>query len=263
MFRWARALGATLIRSESLHPAIEELADRTGVLLWSDIPVTGDATARGPALQLLKEDILANQSHPSVLLWSIANELPTPATQAEATYVARASSLAHRLDPTRPVGMAVSAWPGVSCQIAYRPLDAIGLNEYFGWYDSGGGATDDREALGTFLDSLRACYPRKALFISEFGFDGTHHGPVEERGTFQFQANSAAYHLRVFASKQWLAGAIYFLLQNAVSFPGYTGGDPFPLPPFNLKGLIDFNGARKPAFSVVSAIYHRVRQIAP
>ena len=158
--------------------------------------------------------------------------------------------------------MAVADWPGVDCQPAWAPLDAIGVNEYFGWYDAGSGLTDDRDALSSFLDSRRTCYRHKALFISEFGFDGARNGPVEERGTYAFQADAVAYHLGVFASKKWLAGAVYFLLADSVSTPGYTGGDPFPRPPLLLKGLIGFNGVQKPAWGVATAIYSRSRRSA-
>ena len=80
--------------------------------------------------------------------------------------------------------MAISNWPGVACQKAYAPLDVIGDNEYFGWFDAGGGGDDDRDALGPFLDFVHACYPTKALMVTEFGFDANRDGPVEERGTY-------------------------------------------------------------------------------
>ena len=41
-WRWfwiARRAGATVIRSQPLAPEIEEMADRDGILIWSDIPV--------------------------------------------------------------------------------------------------------------------------------------------------------------------------------------------------------------------------------
>jgi beta-glucuronidase len=271
LMAWVRALGATVIRSDPLNPEIEEMADRDGILLWSDIPVTQQGNNLDPtqptwptsALALLQQNILANENHPSILVWNIANELPSPATQADAAYIAHAAALAHRLDPTSLASIAVSDWPGLPCQRAYGPLDVIGINEYFGWYDAGEGATADRDALSPFLDTVRACYPSKALLISEFGFDANRNGPVEERGTYQFQANAAAYHLDVFASKQWLSGAIYFLLQDSVSFPGYTGGNPWPDPPFFHKGLLDFEGNPKPAWQVVAAIYKQTIQIEP
>ena len=268
---WVRALGATVIRSDPLNPQIAEMADRDGILLWSDIPVTQQFSNLDPsqptwpasALSLLKQNILANENHPSLLVWNIANELPSPSTSAEGSYIARAAALAHRLDPGSLASMAVGDWPGLPCDPAYAPLDVIGLNEYFGWYDVGGGATDDRDALSPFLDSVRACYPTKALFVSEFGFDANRDGPVEERGTYQLQADAAAFHLGVFASKPWLSGAIYFLLQDSVAYFGYTGGNPWPDPPFLHKGLLDFQGHPKPAWQVVADIYRATTQIAP
>lgn len=268
---WVRSLGATLIRAHyPLNPEIEEMADRDGILLWSEVPVyqVSNTYLNQPgwlsrAHAMLQANITTNENHPSVLVWSIANELPTPPGAAEGSYIASAAALARRLDPTRPVAMAISDWPGVSCQSAYAPLDVIGFNDYFGWFDAGGGTTDDRDALGPFLDSFRACYPTKALMVTEFGFEANRHGPVEERGTYEFQSNSVAYHLGVFATKPWLSGAIYFALQDFAARPGWGGGDPWPDPPFVQKGLVDLYGNLKPAFSVVSAIYHSTIQIAP
>jgi beta-glucuronidase len=269
MIGWVRSLGATVIRADAPNPELAALADRDGLLLWLDVPVNDTVTdqyLQSPAwlAQIhgyLHDSIMANQNHPSVMVWSIGNELATPSTDAEAAYIAGAVSLAHRWDPTRPVGMSISDWPGVDCQPAYAPLDAIGMNEYFGWYDAGGGTTDDRDELSPFLDSLRACYPKQALFVTEFGFEANRSGPTEERGTYQFQANSVAYHLGVFNSKPWLSGAMYFLLQDAVQSPGFTGGNPWPFSPFIYKGLLDFYGHHKPAWNVVSASYHHTVQV--
>jgi beta-glucuronidase len=270
LISWVRTLGADMIRAHyPLGPQLEEMADEDGILLWSEIPVYGATNPylaqpawRHGAQALLADNIAANQNHPSIVVWSIGNELPDPATFGQAAYISGAAALAHRLDPTRPVGMAVSAWPGLACQTAYAPLDVIGVNDYFGWYDAGGGGTDDRDALSSFLDGFRACYPRQAVFVTEFGFEANRNGPYEERGTYQFQANSAAYHLAVFATKPWLSGALYFALQDFAVAPGWTGGNPWPDPPFHQKGLIDLYGNPKPAFAVVAQIYHATRQIA-
>ena len=268
---WEHELGSTVIRSHyPLPPEIQEMADRMGILIWSEVPVyqvgdqyLGQSAWRTRAYSFLQQNILANENHPSVMLWSIGNELPTPVTANEAGYIAGAAALARKLDPTRPVGMAISDWPGVPCQAAYAPLNVIGFNDYFGWFDAGGGGTDDRDQLGPFLDSLRACYPTQAIMITEFGFEANRHGPVEERGTYEFQSDSVAYHLGVFATKSWLSGAIYFALQDFAARPGWGGGDPWPHPPFVQKGLVDLTGNLKPAFAVVSSLYHATAQIAP
>jgi beta-glucuronidase len=270
LVNWVKELGATVIRAHyPVGPEMEEMADRAGILIWSEVPVfqvqaqyLGDRGWLARAHAMLQDNILDNQDHPSILLWSIGNELPSPPTGAEARYISGATAMAHRLDPTRPVGMAVSNWPGLGCQGAWNPLDVIGDNEYFGWFDAGGGGSDDRDGLSPFLDTVRACYPNKAIMITEFGFDGSRDGPVEERGTYEFQANSVAFHLNVFATKRWLSGAIYFALQNYVAFPQYSGGDPRAEPPYNQKGVVDFAGNPKPAFSVMSQIYRATQQIA-
>jgi beta-glucuronidase len=266
---YARGLGATIIRAHyPVGPLMEELADRYGMLIWSEVPAFGipDAILRqrstqAQARQLLTKNVLENQNHPSILLWSIGNELPTPPDSAEATYIKTATKLVHSLDPTRPVGIAIPTWGGMPCSDAYRPLDVIGGNEYFGLFNEGGGTTDDRAQLGPFLDSFRACYPNKALFVTEFGFDGNRNGPVEEYGTYQFQSNMLAYHLGVIGSKPWLAGALIQILQDFASYPGYNGANPYPNTSTNGKGLVDLHGGLKPAFSVVSQIFHSTRQV--
>jgi beta-glucuronidase len=271
LVQWVRELGATVIRSHyPLNPEIEEMADRYGILIWSEIPVyqvqsdyLGEPGWLSRAEGMLRTNILTNQNHPSVMLWSIANELATPVNGPEVHYISVATALAHKLDPTRPVGDAILDWPGVPCQKAYAPLDVIGLNEYFGWFDAGVGASADRDALGPFLDAMRACYPTKAIMVTEFGFDASRDGPVEERGTYAFQADTAAFHLGVFASKPWLSGAIWFALQDFAAKPGWTGGDPRGNPPYVQKGMFDIYGNMKPGFAVLSQLYHSTAQITP
>ncbi len=272
MVGWVRELGGKIIRAHyPLNPQIEEAADRDGILLWSEVPVyqvNASYLTRAGWLSfahtMLRTNILTNENHPSVLVWSIGNELTTPPDDAEARYIAGAAQIAHQLDPTRPVGMALSNWPGVACQGAYAPLDVLGINDYFGWFDAGGGGTDDPSQLGPFLDVVHGCYPSKPLMITEFGFEGSQNGPAEQRGTYQYQTAQAAFHLGVFASKPYVAGAMWFALQDFAARPGWSGGDPFPHPPFVEKGEIDLQGNPvAPLFSTIQSIYTSTQQIAP
>lgn len=267
---WTKTLGADLIRLQ--YPAdarLEEMADRAGILIWSEIPVytvkpkyLAKASTVALAHTMLTENILNNENHPSILLWSVANELATPADASETSYFAGAAKLAHHLDPTRPVGAAVMGWPGVACQAAYAPLDVIGLNEYFGWYDENDGSTVERVGLGPYLDFFRSCYPHQAMFVSEFGFEANRPGPVEEYGTYAFGSDAIAYHLGVFAQRPWLAGAVYWALQDFACRPLWAGGNPLPDPPFFHKGLVDLLGNVKPTFATVQQAFHATAQIA-
>ena len=156
------------------------------------------------------------------------------------------------MDPTRPVGLAVAAYPSSLCQAAqYKSLDVLGLNDYFGWYPGPSGQIFDRTKLSGYLDAARACYPDKALMITEFGAEANRDGPVEEKGTWAFQQDWINYQLGVFATKPWLSGAIYWALNEFWVRPGWDGGNPRPTSPIHQKGLITYDGVRKPAWADV------------
>jgi beta-glucuronidase len=266
----AKALGATLVRSQyPLDQHLEELADENGLMLWSEIPVDkippsilASSEVRERAVAKLRENILTNSSHPSIIAWSIANELAPAPDAAQGTYIAQAVAAAHALDPTRPVGLAVAAYPSVGCQARYyAPLDVLGLNDYFGWYPGPVGDLKNRNGLSSYLDAMRACYRGKGLMVTEFGAEANRPGPVGERGSYAFQEDFVRFHLNVFASKPWLAGAVYWALQEFRVRPGWGGGNPRPSPPIHTKGLISFSGALKPAYYDVQRIFRATTQL--
>lgn len=267
---WVKQLDATIIRAHyPLDQEMEQMADEDGILLWSEVPVyhpgnaqLADPTWRASAVSLLQDNIVTNEAHPSILLWSVGNELGSPPQPGQSTYIAQAAAAVHELDPSRPAAIAITDWPGLPCQSEYKPLDVVGVNAYFDWFDSGGGTTDDRNQLSSFLDSVHNCYPTKALFVSEFGFGGNRDGPTEVRGTYEYQSNSLAFNLGVFASKSWLAGAMYFPLQDFAASPGFDGSDPLGTPPYVDKGVLDQYGNEKPAFQVMQQLYSQQLQIS-
>lgn len=269
LIEWVHQLGGTIIRAHyPLDPELEQMADQDGIMLWSEVPVYQTAVSyqalgswRDQAVALVKANIEANQNHPSILVWSIGNELGSPPSPGQATYIKQAASAANKLDPTRPVGMAVEDWPGLGCQPAYAPLQVIGVNEYFGWFDAGGGTTDDRDELAPFMQSVRACYPSQGIIVSEFGFGGNRNGPVEARGTYQFQVNSIQYHVGVFNTLPWLSAAMYFPLQDFAAKPGFDGSDPLGTPPWVDKGVLDQYGNPKPSFAAMAALYQGFQQL--
>ena len=254
----AKGLGATALRVHyPYNPYLLEQADANGILIWSEIPMYSVKSANiigatPTALADLRENIYDQSSHPSVMLWSISNELSPKPKAGQRRYIAAAVALAHRLDPTRPVGLAVQGYPAVDCQSAYDPLQVIGINDYFGWYIGPDGQIADPELLSTYLDKVRACYPHQAIVVSEFGAEADRHGPVEERGTYEFQQSFIDSNFAVFASKPWLSGAIYWALEDFHVRPDWNGGNPHPNSPIFEKGLVDLAGNRKPGYATMA-----------
>ena len=256
LFGEAKTLGATVMRTHyPPHPYLHELADRRGMFLWSEVPVfqtknkdLKQLSVRVRAARLVGRNVVANRNHPSVMLWSIGNELSSKPGASQGYYIRRAVQTAKALDPTRPVGMALASYLSSGCHTEYAPLDMLGMNEYFGWYAGPRGEIFDRTRLSGFLDQMRKCYPDHALGVTEFGAEANRNGPLEEKGTFQFQQDWVNYHMTVFRSKPWLSSTMYWALNEFRVRPGWDGGNPRPDPPFHRKGLITYDRSRKPSF---------------
>ena len=265
----ARDLGASMLRSHyPLHPYMHERADELGLLVWSEIPMYAlkteylkSETVRKTGANELRDNILANGNHPSIVTWSVGNELSARPGPVQGDYLRRAAAQADALDGTRPVSYAVAGYPSAGCQPEYAPIDLLGINEYFGWYPGPGGQVADRTVLSEYLDGVRKCYPTKALMITEFGAEANRSGPVEEKGTYEHQQDFINYHLGVYATKPWLSGALYWTLKEFKIRPEWDGGNPRPSPePLHQKAVVGYDGSRKPAFADLQRLFRSVDQ---
>jgi beta-glucuronidase len=264
-----RAVGADVTRSHyPLSEAFLERADRAGIAVWEEIPfyqlsesAMRRRAIRRKALNYLAAAIKRDQNHPSVIAWSIGNELPATPGRGQRAYIREAVALAHRLDPTRPVALVIAGYPVKNYIGAYSHLDAIGINEYFGWYPGPLGQIVNRAALGQYLDRMRSFYPTKALFITEFGAEANRTGSVDEKGTYAFQTEFMRFHLATYAKRPWINGAINWVLQDFKVRPGWEAGNPLPDPPWFRKGLLDQDGRRKPAYAPTRRTYLQTRPL--
>jgi beta-glucuronidase len=266
--QWAKEGGATLLRSHyPLHPYYYERLDQLGMMAWTEVPVYSVKTkylkrkiVRQLAAKELTKAVTTNLNHPSIIVWSVGNELSSKPGPVQADYIAHAVRQAKALDPTRPVGIAIAGYPSAGCQPEYGPLDVIGINEYFGWYAGPNGQIADSSTLPDYLDGVHECYPNKAIVITETGAEANRDGPVEERGTYQFQQAFADFHMGVYATKPWLSGAIWWTLQEFYVRPNWDGGNPWPNSPLHQKGVITITGVKKPAFANLQQAYQAVQQ---
>jgi beta-glucuronidase len=216
-------LGANSFRT-SHYPYAEgwlDYADRHGIVVIDETPAVGlniragagdmyggaglatfsaetlDERTQAAHARAIRELIARDRNHPSVVLWSIANE-PESSTDAARRYFEPLFTLVRELDPTRPVGFVNDAGaPYGECQVS-RYSDVLMLNRYYGWYVQ----TGDLAAAQTALEQeLRAWAGEgKPIIVTEYGADTYPglHATVPTPWTEEFQvAFLDAYH-RVF-----------------------------------------------------------------
>jgi beta-glucuronidase len=262
-FELLRDLGANMTRSHyPMHPLALELADRYGIVVWSEVPVYQmrdqlfrSAAVRRRAVQQVRDMVNRDRSHPSVIVWSLGNENTSKPGVGFTRYVTTAAKLTKRLDPTRLVGLAFPGYPTIGKQNLYTKLDALGVNNYFGWYAGPLGSITDRAAAAPYLQRLHDDYPRQALFVTEFGAEANRSGAPTEKGTFEFQRDFLTFHLDVIRQLDFINGALVWILRDFRVKPNYDGGNPQPRPPYNTKGLVDDTGALKPSFETVKRLF--------
>ena len=231
-----KRLGANATRTHyPMHPALLEAFDRAGIVVWEQAPASrltgrqlGSGPLRGAALSALREMVLRDRAHASVLAWSIENEIQPPAT-GHPSYIRAAVELVRGLDPTRLVA-ADATLPTSAFPRAFGWLDAIGLNEYLGWY---GGRT---EALRGALHRVHARFGHQTLVVTEFGAEADRSGPAGRKGTYAFQRNFVASQLAVMDRVPYLSGALIWALRDFAVRPGWQGATPRPTRPSTGRG---------------------------
>jgi len=93
----------------SHNPATPErldVCDQIGMLVWDEVERKLDS--HEVELNLIRETIIRDRNHPSIILWSVENESPLEGTVYGTSIVKAAAALAHKLDPTRPTTFAAN-----------------------------------------------------------------------------------------------------------------------------------------------------------
>jgi beta-glucuronidase len=257
LLEWAKELGCNFVRLAH-YPYNEKmirLADRMGLLVWSEIPVYWETAWENPStLQNAKEqlrDIIArDHNRAAVVLWSVANE--TPVEPARLVFLKSLVEQARTLDATRLVTAALNhlSHPSPNELKLTDPLgellDVVGLNEYLGWY--GKERPEDCDHTQWILPGDRP------LIVSEFGGSAPfgNHGGSDARWTEEYQANLYEHQLSMVKRIPSLAGISPWVLMDFHSprrlLPGVQDYR-------NRKGLISDQGERKQAFYVLQRFY--------
>lgn len=205
-------IGANSFRT-SHYPYSEEmlmLADRLGFLVIAETPAVGLFFAEGGLARRLElcrqytqELIARDRNHPSVIMWSLANE-PHSRPAVSRSFFADLYHLAKSLDATRPVTLV--SYKGLP-EESFEFLDVVCLNRYLGWYSEMGQLELGLRRLSEELDALHAAYP-KPLILAEFGADavpGLHTMPPEMFSE-EYQAEFIRGYVELLDSKPYVAG---------------------------------------------------------
>lgn len=226
LLKW---IGANSYRT-SHYPYAEEamfMADRQGFLIVDETPAVGlffddgDANIAARLAQCrqhLAELIARDKNHPSVIMWSLANEPivgqggfaamaggPSQPHPAAGPFFAELFALARRLDPTRLV--TVEAPIGGSALDWLALCDVLCIHRYAGWYSRSGQLGPALEELAHDLDQLHERYG-KPIAVTEFGADtiAGAHGEPAEMWTEEYQAEMLAGYLDVAAARPYVVG---------------------------------------------------------
>jgi beta-glucuronidase len=262
LLEWAKELGCNFVRLAH-YPHNEKmirLADRLGLLVWSEIPVYWETAWENPstlqnAQEQLRDMIARDHNRAAVVLWSVANE--TPVEPARLVFLKSLIEQARTLDTSRLITAALNHFErpapntiALTDSLA-QSLDVVGLNEYLGWY--GKEHPEDCDHIQWILPN------EKPLIVSEFGGGAPfgNHGDTDARWTEEYQANLYEHQLNMLKRIPSLAGISPWVLMDFHSprrlLPGVQDYR-------NRKGLISDQGERKQAFYVLQRFYGAMKE---
>ena len=280
-----REMGVTGIRLTHYQHGqpIHDLADRDGLVVWDEIPLVSQWTLgdspqptdalRENARQQLREEIAQDFNHPSVVTWSIANEVDFGnsipgyvgnlhgAPPDPMPLLRELNQLAHELDPARPTTLATCCegrlfGPNAAVPITASVTDLSGENRYFGWY------YDKPSDFSPHLDLLHRTRPEQPMAVTEYGAGGSISlhtdnalGGPESRNRPQAEEYESYIHEQnwfTMREKPYLWGTF---LWNSYDF-GSTTRSEGNAQDINTKGIVTFDHTyRKDAYFFYKATW--------
>jgi beta-glucuronidase len=258
---WVKDLGCNFVRFAH-YPHNENevrLADRMGLMVWSEIPVYWDIDWQNPATlanaeSQLRDEITRDHNRAAIILWSMSNE--TPVKPERTAFIAQLAKEARELDDTRLITSALNHVEntGPNEHTISDPLseylDVLGLNEYIGWYEGSPDLADSMQWKSKW---------DKPIIVSEFGAGALYglHGDKDERWTEEYQQNVFEHQLGMVEHIPNFAGMTPWVLMD---FRAPARMLPAIQDFHNRKGLISNRGERKLAFYTLQSYYTKIAE---
>ncbi|MBX9850420.1 MAG: glycoside hydrolase family 2 protein, partial [Cytophagaceae bacterium] len=266
-----KEMGANFVRLAHYpqDPTVYKLCDSLGLLVWDEIPwcrggIGGEVWKQNTE-RILREMILQNYNHPSIVMWSLGNELNWlpdvdggDNDDSIKIFLNKLNSIVHTMDSGR-----------VTCLRKYYPaaniVDVFSPSIWAGWYSG------VYQNYGSAITDAQKKYKR--FFHAEYGGDshvGRHFENVsndsvsaagwEETAVQTTSRNFAQYgdwsesyivdlfdwYLTVSENAEWFTGNAQWVFKDFAT-PLRPEN---PIPYINQKGLLDRNGKPKDAYYV-------------
>ena len=186
-------LGATTIRlAHYQHDQyFYDLCDERGMVVWAEIPYISTHMPKGRenTISQMKELIVQNYNHPSIVVWGLSNEITMGGESDEDLLENHRilNDLVHEMDKTRLTTIACLSTCSMDDPYIQIP-DVVSYNHYFGWY---GGNTSMN---GPWFDKFHERHPNIPIGCSEYGCEALNwHTSNPDQGDYT-EEYQAYYH---------------------------------------------------------------------
>ena len=253
-----REVGANTIRlAHYQHDQyFYDLCDKVGMIVWAEIPYISEHLANGNenTISQMKELIVQNYNHPSIVVWGVSNEITISGRKYRKQMLENhhvLNDLCHEMDPTRPTTLACYA----VCH-PFHPVskitDLVGWNLYLGWYVPFLWLND------LWISFYHLVYPKRCLCYSEYGAEGMPnlHSKRPKRGdnSEEYHSKYHEYMLECFKRHPYMWAHYYWNMFDFAADARNQGGEPG----MNHKGLITFDRkTKKDAFYLYKAYWNK------
>ena len=253
-----REVGANTIRlAHYQHDQyFYDLCDKVGMIVWAEIPYISEHLANGNenTISQMKELIVQNYNHPSIVVWGVSNEITISGRKYRKQMLENhhvLNDLCHKMDPTRLTTLACYA----VCH-PFHPVskitDLVGWNLYLGWYVPFLWLND------LWISFYHLVYPKRCLCYSEYGAEGMPnlHSKRPKRGdnSEEYHSKYHEYMLECFKRHPYMWAHYYWNMFDFAADARNQGGEPG----MNHKGLITFDRkTKKDAFYLYKAYWNK------
>ena len=168
-----------------------DLCDERGMVVWAEIPYISRhmPEANDNTILQMKELIIQNYNHPSIVVWGLSNEITMDGAKDPDMIKQHRilNDLVHEMDKTRPTVIACISTCEMDEEYVHIP-DVVSYNHYFGWY--GGSVADN----GPWFDKFHEKYPNTPIGVSEYGCEALNwHTSNPKQGDYT-EEYQAYYH---------------------------------------------------------------------